>query len=257
MYKKHNDACQLGLPGLVPATDFPQQTLGDRAQLRSRLIRDLPGSDQPLVRLQQHGPGVLSAPELLAVLLGTPDGLALAEDALVRFGGLLGLSRASAQELIALKGVGPARAAQLKAALALGQRLISETQQDERRQIRSPADAAALLLSEMQCLEQEHLRVLVLDTKNRILANTDVYVGNVNSIAIRAGEVYRLAVRLGAPAILVAHNHPSGDPTPSPEDVTVTRQLMEAGKVLDIECLDHLVLGLGRWVSLRERGLLP
>jgi DNA repair protein RadC len=126
---------------------------------------------------------------------------------------------------------------------------------DERPQITSPADAANLLMLEMGHLEQEHLRLLLLDTKNRVLASPTIYKGNVNTSVIRVSELFREAIRHNSVALIIAHNHPSGDPTPSPEDVRVTRQIFEAGKLLDVEVLDHLIIGQGRYVSLKERGL--
>jgi DNA repair protein RadC len=201
-------AGQLALPTLAPK----DAALPDRNRLARPLIRELPAGDQPRARLQKHGPGVLSTPELLAVVLNVPDGLAVAETLLARFGGLAGLSRAAALELTAVPGVGQARAAQIKAALGLGQRLMGEDGRDERVQVKSPADAALLLVHDMALLEQEQLRVLVLDTKNHVVASEDVYRGNVNSAIVRAAEVLRLAVKLNAPAVIVAHNHPSGAP---------------------------------------------
>jgi DNA repair protein RadC len=125
----------------------------------------------------------------------------------------------------------------------------------ERTQVRSPADVAGLLMVEMSHLDQEHLRTVLLDTKNRVQHIQTVYIGSLNSAQIRVGEVYKAAVRWNSAAIIVAHNHPSGDPSPSPEDIMVTRQIVEAGKLLDVECLDHLVIGQGKYVSMRERGL--
>lgn len=124
-----------------------------------------------------------------------------------------------------------------------------------REQIKSPADVAALLMVEMAHLDQEEFRVLHLDTKNRLQSMITLYRGSLNSATVRVGEVYKAALRLNSAAIIVAHQHPSGCPEPSPEDLLVTRQIVEAGKLLDVECLDSLVIGRGRWVSLRERGL--
>jgi DNA repair protein RadC len=253
MYQTTEHLEQLTLPWLAPK----DAARPGRCPSARPLIRELPTGDQPRARLLKHGAGVLSTPELLAVVLNAPDGLALAETLLAGFDGLSGLSRAATLELTALPGVGHTRAAQIKAALALGQRLVGEGGRDERAKVTSPGEAAVLLVNEMALLEQEHLRVLVLDTKNHVLASEDVYRGNVNSAIIRAAEVLRLAVKLNAPAIIVAHNHPSGDPTPSPEDVAVTRQIVEAGKLLDIDVLDHIVVGGGgKWVSLKQRALL-
>jgi DNA repair protein RadC len=153
-----------------------------------------------------------------------------------------------------VKGISTAKIAQLKAALELGRRLLL-TSPDARPQITSPADAANLLMLEMSGLEQENLRTLLLDTKNRVLASPTVYIGNVNSSIIRVSEIFREAVRQNATALIMAHNHPSGDPTPSPEDVHVTRSVVEAGHLLGIEVLDHLVIGHQQFTSLKERGL--
>lgn len=124
-----------------------------------------------------------------------------------------------------------------------------------RDQIKGPADVAALLMVEMSRLDQEELRVVALDTKNRVLAIHTVYRGSVNSASVRVGEVFKEALRLNSVAIIIVHSHPSGDPTPSPENILVTRQIVEAGNLLDIEALDHLIISRGKWVSMRERGL--
>jgi DNA repair protein RadC len=121
--------------------------------------------------------------------------------------------------------------------------------------IQSPNEAAALLLYDMGALEQEHLRVMLLDTRNRLIRTAEVYRGSLSSSVMRVGEVFRDAVRANAASIIVAHNHPSGDPTPSPEDVSVTKAIVEAGRLLDIEVLDHIVIGMNRFISLKERGL--
>jgi DNA repair protein RadC len=221
-------------------------------------IHDMPTGERPRERLLHYGPEALSTAELLAILLRTgsrgENVLDLATRLLVEFDGLGGLVRASLAELSALPGVGPAKAAQLTAGLEMGRRLLI-TAPHERPQITSPADAANLLLLEMAYLEQEHLRLLLLDTKNRVLASPVVYKGNVNTSVIRIAELFRQAIRHNSTAMILAHNHPSGDPTPSPEDVRVTRQIVEAGQLLDIEILDHLIIGGGRYVSLKERGL--
>jgi len=151
-------------------------------------------------------------------------------------------------------GLGPAKAAQIKAALELGNRMRLETP-DERQSIHSPADAAALVQFEMSVLEQEELHVILLDNRNRVLKIERVYRGSVNTSQVRVGELFKAAVRSNAPALIVVHNHPSGDPTPSPDDVAVTRAIVSAGKLLDVDVLDHLVIGRGSYVSLKERGL--
>ncbi len=150
--------------------------------------------------------------------------------------------------------MGTAKAVSIKAALELGRRLLLESP-GERPQVRSPEDVASILQIDMSLLEQEHLRVVLLNTKNHVVAIPTVYKGSLNSSQVRVGEVFRDAVRENCASVIVAHNHPSGDPTPSPEDVRVTRDLVAAGKLLDIEVLDHLVIGRGRYVSLRQKKL--
>jgi DNA repair protein RadC len=153
-----------------------------------------------------------------------------------------------------VKGIGAAKATEVKAALELGRRLMASSP-EERPVVSSPADAANLLMSEMMFLEQEHLRLILLDTRNGVLQTPTIYVGSLNTSVVRVGELFRAALKANAAAMIVAHNHPSGDPAPSPEDIRVTRQLVEAGKLMDIEVLDHIVIGHQRFVSLKERGL--
>jgi DNA repair protein RadC len=221
-------------------------------------IKELPTSERPRERLLHHGAGALSSAELLAIILRTgtrsENVVRLAQRLLANFDGLAGLARARPAEQADEKGLGPAKVTQVKAALELGRRMLIDSPQ-ERPQVRSPADAANLVMSEMGLLEQENLRVMLLDTKNRVLDMPTIYVGSLNTSLIRVGELFREAIRANCNAIIVLHNHPSGDPTPSPEDVSVTRQIVEAGKLLDIEVLDHLVIGRQQFVSLKERGL--
>jgi DNA repair protein RadC len=221
-------------------------------------ITDLHASERPRERLATLGAQALSSAELLAILLHVgvrgENAVQVGQRLLNTFDGLTGLHRASFDEVCAQRGIGEAKAAQIKAAVELGRRLTLESP-EERPIINSPADAAALVQYEMSALEQEHLRVLLLDTRNHVLEVVEVYRGSVNSSQVRVGEVFKPAIRRNAAAVIVAHNHPSGDPTPSPDDVAVTRALVQAGKLLDVEVLDHLVIGQGRYVSMKERGL--
>jgi len=222
------------------------------------MIRDLPVDLRPRERMIYAGAGALSTAELLAIILrmgGRGENvIRMAERLLSQFGGLAGLAQASHDELCQVHGIGEAKATQIKAALELGRRLLA-TAPHERPQVRSPADVANLLMLEMSLLEQEHLRAVLLDTKNVVIRVINVYAGNLNTAVVRVGEVFREAIRANCASIIVVHNHPSGDPTPSPEDVRVTEQLVEAGRLLDIDVLDHLVIGRNRYVSLKERGL--
>ena len=221
-------------------------------------IRDMPQGERPRERLRDHGPQYLSNVELLAILLRTGTAaenvVSLATRLLSVHGGLGGLARAGFKELTETRGVGEAKVSQIMAALELGKRLAS-LPAEERPAISSPNDVSNLLNAEMALLDQESLRVLLLNTRNQVLAVREVYRGNVSSAVIRAGEVFRDAIRENAPSIIVVHNHPSGDPTPSDDDVRVTGQLVAAGKLLDIELLDHIILAQRGLVSLKERGL--
>jgi DNA repair protein RadC len=229
-----------------------------REQAASYRIMDLEESERPRERLARLGPQVLTNAELLAILLrtGVPgeNAVQVGNRLLQEFGGLAGIHRADFNEVRNQHGIGPAKAAQIKAAIELGRRLTAVSP-DERPAIHSPADAAALVQFEMSALEQEELHVMLLDTRNRLLDIDKVYRGSVNTSQVRVGELFKSAVRRNAAAILVIHNHPSGDPTPSPDDVGLTRNIVQAGKLLDVEVLDHLVIGRGRYVSLKERGL--
>lgn len=237
---------------------MPRQTTGEERVEYGPLMKDTPMGERPRERLENYGPGALSNAELLAIILRTGVGgesvVAVAQRVLAKYGGLAGLAQATIGELCREYGIGKAKAITLKAAFELGRRLLA-TAPEERPQIRSPADAANLLMADMSLLTQEHLCVLLLDSKHRVLRRHEVYVGNVNTSVVRIGELFREAVRDNCAALLVAHNHPSGDPTPSPEDVAVTEQMIEAGKLLGIDMLDHLVIGNQRYVSLKERGL--
>jgi DNA repair protein RadC len=221
-------------------------------------ISDLHKDERPRERLAAQGPEALSKAELIAILLrvGVPgeNAVQVGQRLLDCFGGLAGLHRAPIEELMNQHGVGPAKAAQLKAAIELGRRLTAEVP-EERPIINSPEDAAGLVRYEMSALEDEHLRVLLLDTRNHVLDIKEVYHGSVNSSQVRIGEVFKAAIRRNAAAVVIVHNHPSGDPTPSPDDVAVTRACVQAGKLLDVEVLDHLVIGQNRFVSMKERGL--
>jgi DNA repair protein RadC len=241
-----------GLAGNDEASGHPTYRL---------LIADMAREERPRERLTHYGSSALANRELLAIILRTGvhgcSVLELADRLLSEFNGLRGLSNASVTEMSqAVHGLGPAKAAQVLAALELGKR-TSTLSPDERPQVKSPADAANLLMGDMAYFQQEHLRVLLLDTKNFVLNNwrKSLYKGSLNSSVVRVAEVFREAIRCNAAAIIVAHNHPSGDPAPSPEDIRVTRDIRQAGALLDIELLDHVIIGAQRYVSMKERGL--
>lgn len=221
-------------------------------------ITDIAASERPRERLAKLGPQALSNAELLAILLRVgvhgENAVEVGQRLLSQFGGISGLHRTTFEELYSAHGIGPAKAAQIKAAIELGRRLSIETAEDLPT-INSPADAAALLMYEMSALSQEQLRVMLLNTKNQVLEIKTLYQGSLNSSMVRVGEIFKHAIITNAAALIVAHNHPSGDPTPSPDDVVVTRAMVEAGDLLSVSVLDHIIIGGNKYVSLKERKL--
>ncbi|MBK6768036.1 MAG: DNA repair protein RadC [Ardenticatenales bacterium] len=219
-------------------------------------IRDLPTDDLPRERLTRHGGGALSTAELVAIVVRSGgrgnSALQIAQDLVARFG-LRGLADAPVDDLCTVAGCGPATAVQIKAALELGRRLVVPPP-DARHRITAAADIARLLTPEMGSLDQEHLRVVLLTTRHDIVAVHEVYKGSVNQSQVRPAEVFREAIRRNAPAVIVVHNHPSGDPAPSHDDILLTRQLVQVGRLLGVRLLDHVVIARHGWVSLREVG---
>ena len=221
-------------------------------------IKDLDQNERPRERLARMGAQVLSTAELLAVLIRVgvegENAIQLGQRLLKEFNGLAGLQQATFAEICNQHGIGRAKAAQIKAAIDLGRRLAIKSSED-RVIVHSPEDAADMVQYEMSSLEQEQLRVLLLNTRNHVLGVRTIYQGSLNSSQVRVGELFRPAIRENAAAIIVVHNHPSGDPSPSPDDVAITKAIIKAGKLLDIQVLDHLIIGRGRFISLNRRGL--
>lgn len=221
-------------------------------------IGELPEHERPRERLLRLGPSALTTAELVAILLRTgsarEDAMQLAGRLLREHGGLHGLAAADVATLAHASGIGPARATTVAAAFELGRRAARE-QPALHPVVRGPADIARLLESALGALPHEELHLLVMDTRHRVLSAAMLYRGSVNAAPGRVAEVFREAVRMNATAIAVAHNHPSGDPAPSRDDVDFTSAVVAAGELLDINVLDHLVFGRDRYVSMRERRL--
>lgn len=230
------------------------QTVYEQGKRPRRLVRELPASERPLPRMKAVGAKGMSNAELLALSLGTPDALDMATDILQLSGNACQFPRLSTAELMQVDGVGESLAARILAMLEFSRRIIF-ARQEERPIVSSPADAANLLMPDMMYLRQEHLRVILLDTRNRVIDTPTIYIGSLNASVVRIGELYRPAIVASAAAIIVAHNHPSSDPNPSPEDVAVTRKIVAMGEGLDINCLDHIIIGHQSFVSLKDRGL--
>jgi DNA repair protein RadC len=193
--------------------------------------------------------------ELLAALIGGPRQVETAEALLKQYKTLHAIRQVRADDLAQnVHGLGRPTAARLVAALELARRATLESA-EERLSIHSAADAAALVMYEMAVLEQEELRVILMDTRMRLMAVEGIYRASINQAQVRVAEVFKTAIRRNAVNLIVVHNHPSGDPTPSPDDVAITRALVESGKLLDVTVVDHLIIGQGRFVSMKERGL--
>ena len=223
-------------------------------------IREMPASERPRERLRDSGAEALSTAELLAIVLRTgttkQSALALAQSLLARHNGLAGLARLSFADLKRENGVGEAKAAEIQAVIQLAMR-YRDLGADERFHVnQEPAHVYALMGAEMSVLAQEHLRVLLVDTRNRLIGTTEVYKGTVNTAQVRGAEVLREAIRQNAPSVILVHNHPSGDPSPSPDDVAMTKNLIDVGKQLDIQVLDHIIIGDRRYASLQELGYI-
>lgn len=216
-------------------------------------LKTLPVRETPAYRVSQNAASC-SLPELLAAVIGGTQQIEIADALLARFtGDLQRIYHAPIQQIASVHGLGESTAVKIKAALALGLRLCDPL--EERPVISSPADAAALLQHEMSLFEQEYLKVIVLNTRNHVLDIVEITHGSVNSSQVRIAEVLRPAVERNSPAIIAVHNHPSNDLTPSPEDIQITRSIREAGKLMNIDLLDHIILGKGGYTSLKEKNL--
>jgi DNA repair protein RadC len=220
-------------------------------------IMDITADERPREKLASSGAQSLAEEELLAILLRTgiqgENAVAMGRRLLDDFGGINGIHQASFDDFCMAKGVGPAKAAQIKAAIELGRRLQVVTG-EERPTISSPHDVARLVQYEMMGLSQEHLWVLLLNTKNQVTSIQKIYQGTLNSSTVRIAELFKAAITKNAAGVILVHNHPSGDPSPSAEDIRLTRAVVEAGKLLDIEVLDHIVIGFAdQFTSLKQK----
>lgn len=223
------------------------------------MIRDLPRDQRPRERLLSYGASTLSDTELFAILLRVGSAqesvIRLAERLLHHFRSIKGIAQATADDLACVKGIGPAKACELLAALEIGKRLAAFSDAP-RPTIRRPDDVYQLVGSEMRYLSQEQFRTVALDTKGGVIKTKMVTQGSLNSSIVEAREVFRDAISCNAASLIAVHNHPSGDPAPSAEDISLTKRLVEAGSIIGIDVIDHIVVGDGRWISLKERSLM-
>lgn len=223
------------------------------------MIKELPYDERPREKMCEKGPQALGNSELLAILLRTgsqkQSALRLAEQLLEQQGGLAGLGSATAEDIEQVKGIGDAKATTILAAIELGRR-VAFLANGEKPVIRSPEDVAALLLPRFRYETREHFLAVLLSTKNHVMKTAVISVGSLNASIVHPRELFREAINAHCASVILAHNHPSGDPTPSPEDISLSRKMREAGQLLDIPVLDHVILGDGNFVSLKEKGML-
>lgn len=231
----------------------------DTVRTKPMMIKELPVDERPREKLREHGAQAMGNSELLAILLrtGSQDASALriAERLLDNQGGLAGFGSATMESLEQVKGIGEAKALTILAAVELGRRIDSLAPLD-RKVIRTPDDVVALLMPRFRYEARENFLAVLLSTKNHVLKTPVISVGSLNASIVHPRELFREAINASAASVILAHNHPSGDPSPSSEDVELTRKLVEAGQLLDIPVLDHVVLGDGKYVSFKEKGIL-
>jgi DNA repair protein RadC len=223
------------------------------------LLRDVPNEERPRERMLQFGAQALSNAELLAILLRTgtfaESAVHLAQKVLIEAGSLRNLVDMSMDQLMTVKGIGPAKALQIQASIELGRRLARTTMEDTIT-IRSPQDVSTYLMEDLRYLQKEHFVCLFLNTKNHVIGQETLSMGSLNASIVHPREVFRAAIKRSSASIICVHNHPSGDPTPSPEDIQMTGRLVEAGQIIGIEVLDHIILGDQNFVSLKEKGFM-
>jgi DNA repair protein RadC len=229
------------------------------AERHSLMIKELPMDERPREKMREKGAQSMGNSELLAILLRTgsrdESALRLAERLLEQQGGLAGFGNATTEDIELIKGIGSAKATTVLAAIELGRR-VAVLATVERLVVKSPDDVAALLLPRFRFETREHFLAVLLSTKNHVIKTPVISIGSLNASIVHPRELFREAINARAASVILAHNHPSGDPTPSPEDISLTRKLKEAGQLLDIPVLDHLILGDGKYVSLKEKGIL-
>lgn len=223
------------------------------------MIRDLPAEERPREKLQTLGPEALSNPELLAVILRTgtsrESAVHLAERLISKSGGLRCLPDLSLEELQEFHGIGLAKAVQIKAALELSKRIATTFQENE-TSVTSPRHVAELFMEELRYKKKEYFKLVLLNTKNKVIAKEEISVGSLNASIVHPREIFTLPLKKSAASVILIHNHPSGDPTPSQEDLAVTRRLVDGGNILGIEVKDHIIIGDGCYLSFKEKGLI-
>jgi DNA repair protein RadC len=222
-------------------------------------ITDINQEERPRERLKKNGATGLNAPELLAIIIGSgipgENAIQIGQRLLIKYKSFSGIYKSGFDGLCGEPGIGPAKAAQIMAAMEIARRMINESD-EQKPAILSPDDAAALLKFEMSLLEQEELRIMLLDTRYRLIEIVALYKGSLNASAVRIGEIFKSAIRKNAAALIVVHNHPSGDTTASPEDIAMTHEMVKAGELLNVEVVDHLIIGGNHFLSMKNNHIV-
>jgi len=230
----------------------------DKVQ-KSFTIHDLPVSERPRERLQKFSAEALSAQEILAVILGRgiagESVMVTAQRLLSQFGSLKGIGSASIEELAKVRGIGLAKAAQIRAAFELTSRLEGYQENGKRETVKTPEDVVALVRSRLKGKKKEYFLALLLDTRNQLIRVAEISVGSLDSSIVHPREVFKEAVSASAASVIFAHNHPSGDPEASEDDINLTKRLAEAGEIMGIDVLDHIIIGEEKYLSLKREGL--
>lgn len=227
---------------------------------RSYTIKDLPLSERPREKLCSFGAESLSNAELLAIIIRTGHREDTAIDVAQRIlsldnRGISFLSDVSIQELTSVKGIGECKAAQILAAIEIGKRLNRRGSYDKVK-VNSPIVIVNLMMDEMRYLNKEHFRIAILDTKNQILVIENISIGTLNASIVHPRDVFKIAIKRNANSIILIHNHPSGDPSPSNEDINITQRLVETGNLIGIKVLDHIIIGDNKYISFKEKNLI-
>ena len=222
-------------------------------------VRDLPKSERPRERLIKFGPEALSAQELLALIIGRgipkKSVMNIAQELLARFGNIMAISQASIEALSEIKGIGLAKAAQIKACFELGKRQDLEPEL-KNYDIKNPQSVVKAIRASIKDKAKEHFKLILLDTRNKIIGISTISIGTLNASLVHPREIFKEAIIHNSASVVLAHNHPSGDPEPSEEDLTITERLVESGKILGIEVIDHIIIGKTNFSSFKERGLI-
>ena len=227
--------------------------------MNSFTIHDLPVSERPRERLRKFGAEALSVQEILALLLGRGTAgesvTVTAQRLLSQFGNIRGIAGASLEELTGVKGIGLAKASQIKAAFELANRLDNYQEPDVKSSIKTPDEVVSLTKSYLKDKKKEHFLVLLLDTRSQLIKSAEISVGSLDSSIVHPREVFKEALAASAASVIFVHNHPSGDPTPSADDIKLTKRLAQAGEVMGVEVLDHVIIGNKKFLSLKREGL--